>query len=424
MYRKTTLDNGVRILTDETAARTVATGIWITAGARDETASESGCAHFCEHMLFKGTSRRSAGDIARALDRFGGGANAFTSRETTCLHGTVLDEHLPAFWELLAELLLDSSFPEGEIRREAGVILQEIGMVEESPEELIHDLFAAVAWPGHPLAHAVLGRPESVAAMSRTRLTGFAQAHYRPENIIVAAAGHVRHDDFVRLVSRRLATVPAVERPAGRPQGPPAFRHGTVRLQPRETEQAHVVLGTAGPAADSEERYAAILLNIILGGNMSSRLFQEVREKRGLAYAIYSFTDFYHDTGCVGLYAAVAPERINELLATVHEVLTGLTTGGVKNDEIERARETARAAMYLAAEGMEARVNRLAANEMLYGCDIPIEASEARLAAVTPREIEEAAARLARPLSGVILGPVSSALELPFANSEIVEESE
>jgi len=422
MYKKTTLDNGIRVLTDESPSRTVATGIWITAGARDEAGTEAGCAHFCEHMMFKGTPTRTAKDIARELDRLGGASNAFTSKETTCLHGTVLDEQLADFFALSADLFLRSTFPEAEVRREAGVILQEIGMVEDSPEELIHDLFAATAWSGHPLANPVLGAPRSVGAMTRERLRGFVSRHYRPDNLVIAAAGHVKHEDFIRLVERHL---PAAELPPpGAPEkgASPLFRPGRIRLAVKDTEQSHVLLGVQGPAATDSERYAAILLNIILGGNMSSRLFQEIREKRGLAYSIYSFADFYRDAGAMGVYAAVAPENVPPLLDVVKGILDDLAANGVGPTELARAREAARASMYLAAEGMEAKVNRLAANEMLFGRDISLAESEKRLAETGVDDVAQTAARLAAPVSGVVLGPETADFSLPFDGCEIMEE--
>ena len=264
MYNKSVLNNGISVVTEEILSRTVSTGIWLDVGSRDESVAESGCAHFCEHMMFKGTPSRNACDIARELDRLGGMANAFTSKEVTCLHGNVLDEHLPDFLDILSDLFLHSSYDSIEIERESQVILQEIGMVEDTPEELIHDLFAKEIWGDNSLGNAVLGDPEQIAAMNQLRLLNFTKAHYRPENVLIAAAGSVEHDKFVQSLETCFAGNSLSLDSAARHNFEPAYQGGRVVLCQKELEQAHVVLGSQGLAANSADRYALILFNIIL----------------------------------------------------------------------------------------------------------------------------------------------------------------
>ena len=322
MVHKSVLTNGIRVVSERIPSRTVSVGFWIDAGSRDETPAESGCAHFVEHMLFKGTASRSNEDIARQLDRLGGMSNAFTTRENTCLYATVLDDQLGELLSLFAEMLTHSRFAAAEVERERQVILQEIGMVEDSPEDLSHDLFLANLWGDHPLGRTILGQREAVASMTARRLKGFCRRMHVPANLLVAAAGQVDHAALVRLVETALA-VSLPEPPAkagGVPRIAPRARSG-VALHPRRFEQTHVILGVEGLPVRSPDRYALNLLNILLGGNMSSRLFQEVREKRGLAYNIYSFVESEGDSGLVGLYTAVAPAALGQALEVIREVV-------------------------------------------------------------------------------------------------------
>ena len=411
MYKKTVLDNGISLITERIPSRTVSFGIWIAVGSRDEDQEDgSGCAHFFEHMLFKGTASRDAGAIARELDRLGGLANAFTTKEYTCLYGTVLDAQLPLLVDLLSDLFLHSLLPEHEIERERLVVMQEIGMAQDTPEDLIHDLFAEVLWEGHPLARPVLGQPEAIATMRRDRLLNFRRRGYVPGRVLMTAAGNVEHEALVGM----LAAMSAWGRDMDPETAPPArvapsFLPAKVLVQPKRLEQAHLLLGTYGLPANTESRYALALLNTILGGNMSSRLFQEVREKRGLAYSIYSFVDGASDSGSVGIYAGIGHETVREVRELISTVIADICVGGITADELSGAQDFARAGMILAEESMEARMIRLAKNQLILGRHVSIEEAEAALTRVRLAELTDLAAALfVKPLSGVVLGPVRS----------------
>lgn len=410
MYQKTVLQNGIRLITERSQSRTVSFGIWIDVGSRDEDQQSSGCAHFVEHMLFKGTASRDAATIARELDCLGGQANAFTSKEHTCLYGTVLDRQLPQLVALLSDLFLFSLYPEQEIERERLVIMQEIGMVQDTPEDLIHDLFAGVLWSGHPMGRPVLGEPEAIAAMTRARLQMFIGKGYVPGRVLISAAGNVEHDLLVRMLT------PMSEFDLGAGQAcvaqvqvrqAPEPLPSTILVQPKRLEQAHLLFGTYGLPANSEARYALALLSTILGGNMSSRLFQEVREKRGLAYSIYSFVEASCDSGVLGIYAGVGHEAVNEVLELISAVIKDICAGGITREELQGAQDFARAGIFLAEESMEARMMRLAKNELTLGRYLPIEEVEIALTQVGLDELTGLAENIfAAPLAGVVLGPV------------------
>ena len=428
MYQKTVLHNGISLITERSQSRTVSFGIWIDVGSRDEDQESCGCAHFVEHMLFKGTASRNAASIARELDRLGGQANAFTSKEYTCLYGTVLDKQLPQLVALFSDLFLSSLYPEHEVERERLVILQEIGMVQDTPEDLIHDLFAGVLWNGHPLGQPVLGQPEAIATMTRTRLQKFIGKGYSPDRVLITAAGNVDHDVLVGMLAPMSAfeSVPAaddadlVQHQQGLNRAPvkqglnrvlarrvPTPLPSKILVQSKRLEQAHILLGTYGLPANSESRYAMALLSTILGGNMSSRLFQEVREKRGLAYSIYSFVDASSDSGSVGIYAGIGHEAVNEVMELISVVIGDICAGGITSDELRGAQDFARAGIYLAEESMEARMMRLAKNELTLGRYVTIEEVESVLAQVGIDELTALAGDIfAKPLAGVILGPV------------------
>jgi len=407
MYQKTVLHNGLSVVTERSSSRTVSFGIWINIGSRDEEPASLGSAHFVEHMLFKGTSHRNASVIARELDRLGGQANAFTTKEQTCLYGTVLDAQLPQLVSLLTDLLCHSLLEGAEIERERMVILQEIGMVQDTPEDLIQELFAGVLWAGHPLERTILGLPESVMGVTRERLQEFIARGYVPRRILVAAAGNVDHDRLVDLLESTTLFAPVDQPLPVVCRVAPVSLPAKIVVQPKRLEQAHILLGGYGLPASSPSRYALALLNTILGGNMSSRLFQEIREKRGLAYSIYSFVETISDAGMVGIYAGTGHGDVNEVMDLIRLVLADLCAGGITPEELAGAQDFARAGIYLAEESMETRMMRLAKNELTHGRSLPIGEVEAALARVGVDELTALAVEMfAQPLSGVILGPV------------------
>jgi predicted Zn-dependent peptidase len=376
-------------------------------GSRDEEPAQGGISHFIEHMAFKGTARRDALAIARELDRLGGLANAFTSKETTCFHARTLADHLPDITDLLNDIFLHPAYNAAELERERQVILQEICAVEDTPDELVHVLFGLNYWPEHPLGRPVLGNAESVGAISRQDLVDYLAASYAPANLVVAAVGDLEHERFVELMAPELSLLPVS--PGRNHRQPPAARAG-LAVHHRDSEQVHIAMGAPGPAVTDPDRFAAALLNVILGGNMSSRLFQEVREKRGLAYAVYSYLSTYSDAGMFGVYMGVAPGRSPEALKVVRAEMARLAVEPVGAEELEHAKEHTKGSILLGAESPDSRMFRLARNEFNFGRDVPLEEVVAKIEEVTVQDLTRVAARCLDPsLLGItVLGPADA----------------
>ncbi len=404
VIEKTILTNGVRVLTERILQSfSVTMGLWVEVGSRDEDPPRSGISHFIEHMAFKGTQRRTPLDIAREIDRLGGQANAFTSKENTCFHARALAARLPALGDLLIDLLLRPAYNPEEVERERSVILQEISCQEDTPDDLVHVLFGQNFWPSHPLGRPVLGYAESVAAMDRQTLLDYQSQHYLPEGLVVAAVGNLEHQQVVDLVSEPLGSLAMA--PSTQHRLAPSSEPG-LHVVPRSLEQVHMVLGHPAPSAVDPERFAAALLNLILGGNMSSRLFQEIREKRGLAYSVYSFLSAYSDSGALGIYLGVSPDRAAEALRVACGEVEGLATGKVSDDELADAKENLTGSILLSAENPETRMSRLARNEINFGRDMPLEDVVAQVEAVSAEDVSRLANRLlsAGKLSATVLG--------------------
>ncbi len=367
MFKKTTLINGIRIVTETLQhSKVVSVGVWIDVGSRDEHDLNSGSAHFVEHMLFKGTRSRSAQEIAREFDVLGGSANAFTTRENTCLHATVLDSNLSKLVELFADLLSNSLFADEEIERERQVILQEINMVEDMPDDHIHDLFAGLLWPMHPLGKTILGSHEIVSAMDSKKLQEYVQKYYTTDKIVIAAAGKVDHDDFVSLWQKVFEKFGQESDPVLERNVPPLLPAGR-KIYTKPLEQAHILLGTYGLSMVDADRFGYLLLNVLLGGNMSSRLFQEIREKRGLAYSIYSYIDSYSDCGYLAIYLGVDRESVNESLSLIAREISTLQNTPVSEEELANTKDFIKSGMFLSMENMEAIMTRIARNEIYFG---------------------------------------------------------
>ncbi len=365
MYRKTVLPNGVRLLTERVPhVRSVSMGIWVTSGSRDETAGEAGVSHFIEHMVFKGTRRRDAQQIAREIDSIGGASNAFTGKENTCFHAKVLGEHLPLIVDLLSDIFLESTFAPREIERERQVVLQELGLVQDTPDEYVHDLLSEITWGGHPLGEPILGTAESVKSLGRRRILGYMGRAYGPESILIAAAGSVDHDALLELVAPPFGALRGNGDPPPR-RAPEA--QAKVGVFGRDLEQVHLCLGLKGPSAVSSERYTAAVLNVVLGGSMSSRLFQLVREKKGLAYAIYSYLSGYVDSGMVAVYAGVDPAQLEKTLGLIVREIKRLKRRPVEEAELSAAKKHLRGGILLASENTDHRMTRLAKNEISFG---------------------------------------------------------
>lgn len=365
MVKKSILDNGVRILSERLDHfRSVSFGIWIGVGSRDETAEENGISHFVEHMIFKGTGTRDSHQIAVELDAIGGLSNAFTSSEYTCFHSRVLDKHLPTLIGILSDIFLNSVFDPTELDREKQVILQEISMLEDTPDEQIHVLFSGNYWRNHPLGMSVLGTPVTVSAIRRDGIIGHMKRFYTPEQILLVAAGRLDHDELVRHLRPLFEGIQPSGRAPARTM--PASCSG-ISSYPKDLEQVHVCLGGVGPTLASEYRFAGAVFNTILGGNMSSRLFQEIREKRGLAYSIYSFLASYIDTGLLGVYLATEPKNVNPALEIIQREIGRVQKGEISPSELEATKEHIIGSILLGGESTDSRMMRLAKNEYVYG---------------------------------------------------------
>jgi predicted Zn-dependent peptidase len=373
MFNKTVLSNGIRIITESLPhSKVVSVGVWIDVGSRDEHDLNSGSAHFVEHMLFKGTGKRSAQEIAREFDVLGGSANAFTSRENTCLHATVMDSNLSVLVDLFRDLLANSLFADKEIERERQVILQEIHMVEDVPDDHIHDLFAPLLWGMHPLGKTILGSHEIVAAMDTRKLREYVQKYYTTDKIVVAAAGNVDHDAFVALWQKAFDKFGQTSDPA-LTRNEPLLLPASRKIYVKPLEQVHIMLGTYGLSIIDADRFGYLLLNVLLGGNMSSRLFQEIREKRGLAYSIYSYIAPYSDSGYLAIYLGVDRKSVSESLALIAHEIGVLQETPVSETELVNAKDFVKSGLFLSMENMEAIMTRIARNEMYFGKYIPLQ---------------------------------------------------
>ncbi len=409
MHQKTVLNNGLRVVTEAVPHfHSAAVGIWLNVGSRDETGAENGLTHFLEHMAFKGTPRRTVLDIAREIDQLGGMCNAFTGKEQTCFHGRVLAEHLPRLVDLLGDLVLRSQLAAGDLERERQVILEEIYAQDDSPEELVQVHFARSFWGDNAFGRPILGAADHIAQVSREDLLAYRGITYRPGDMIVAAAGRVRHQEVVDLVAASFEGVangaPARERQA-------VITHPGVYALSRDLEQVSLVLGGPGLAAGDPRRYAATMLQLVLGGNMSSRLFQVIREQLGLAYAIHSFLQFFSDAGVVGISAGVSPQNLAAIMAAIRREFKQLTEEKVSEAELTAAKENLRGSVMMSSEDCEHLMGRLAKNELNFGRYIPQADIIAGMLKVTADEVLEVARDLLRPEAwGVaLLGPVDDA---------------
>ncbi len=408
MFQKSILTNGLRLITEELPHfHSAALGVWLEVGSRDENAGENGLTHFLEHLAFKGTGKRTALSIAREIDQLGGSGNAFTTKEQTCFHGKVLAEQLPRLVDLLSDLVLNPLYRADELERERQVILEEISAQEDSPEDQVQVFFARKFWGDSAFGRPILGEAKEISRISREDLLAYRGATYRPEQTVVAAAGRLKHQELLEAAEVFFRDFENGSRP--RPREAVTTFSG-VHTFKRDLEQVHLCLGTRGLAAGDEKRYAATLLQLILGGNMSSRLFQVVREQLGLAYSIYSFLSFFSDTGLLGISAGVSPKNLEPVMAVICRELKKLKDEAVLKAELQAAQDYVKGSIYLAAEDCEHLMMRLAKNEIHFGHYIPIEEIIAGLMAVTVQQVQEMAHQLCRPENWALalLGPVKS----------------
>ncbi len=409
-YQRTLLDSGVRVITEHIPyIKSVSIGIWVDVGSRHEDSRLNGISHFIEHMCFKGTKRRTAKEIAQSLENLGGMLNAFTSRENTCFYCRVLDEHFDIGFDVLADIVTDSLFDPTELEREKEVICEEIKDVHDTPADLVHDYFAAAVWNPHPLGQTIMGEAEGIKKLERTDLIGYIKSHYTADRIVVAAAGAVDHDRLVELTQAKLR----VAKPkSGKQLTRPEYRDGRREVHRRDLSQTHICLGFPTLPFADKDRHTMLILNTMLGSGMGSRLFQSVREQRGLVYTIYSYQDFYHDTGLFGIYLGTDANKAKQALDLVLEELQGVKGDGVTEEEINNAKSQLKGSLMLSLEGSYNRMNRLARHELFIQKFVSLEQTAKDIDAVTISDVRNLAKRIfaEKMLTLVALGKVSQKL--------------
>jgi predicted Zn-dependent peptidase len=413
VVRRTVLPGGLRIITEAMpTVRSVSFGVWVGVGSRDETPALAGSSHYLEHLLFKGTKRRDALEISAALDAVGGEMNAFTAKEYTCFYARVLDNDLPLAADVISDMLTSSLVRTSDVDSERGVILEEIAMHEDDPGDVVHDTFAEALFGDTPLGRPVLGTIDSIKSLQRNAINGYYRRRYRPDNMVVAVAGNLDHAKVVRLVGKAFGDTladdaqadrrPTPPRVGGRP---PASRSG-VSVVRRPTEQAHLVLGMPAFSRVDERRFALGVLNGVLGGGMSSRLFQEIREKRGLAYSVYSYAAHHAETGMFGVYAGCQPAKAPEVLDICRDQVDLVANHGITEDELSRGKGQLAGSLVLGLEDTGSRMSRLGKAELVYGELLTVDDILARIEAVTLDDVGVVAKEVlsAKPTLAVI-GP-------------------
>lgn len=407
MYKKTILDNGIRLVTEAIGhVRSVSIGVWVQCGSRHEDVSTNGMSHFVEHMMFKGTRRRTAFDIAAAIDSVGGVMNAFTGKELTSFHVKIPDYHLESAIDLLADIFKNSLFDPEEINKEKSVVLQEISMLDDSPDDYVHEFFDANFWKGHPLGYCVLGSKMQVSGFERDAIISFVNDRYRGEDVVIAAAGNLKHDELAGLINKAFGDMGKNKLFDG--VASPEISAGIAVLE-KDLEQVHLVMGCPAPSSTDERRWAGFLLNAVLGGSMSSRLFQEIRERRGLAYAVHSYLSPYQDIGMLGIYAGIGKDSVRDVVGLILDELQRLTNIPLAAKELQAAKELIKGNFLLSMESTDNRMARLARNEISFRQNIPVEEILKQVDGVSSREIRELAVEIFNPstIGMAAIGPTS-----------------
>ncbi|MFI6294155.1 M16 family metallopeptidase [Nonomuraea sp. NPDC050790] len=411
VVQRTVLPGGLRVVTETMpTVRSVAVGMWVGIGSRDEAPEHTGATHFLEHLLFKGTPTRDAMEISASIEGIGGEINAFTAKEYTCYYARVLDEDLPLAVDVLADVVTSSLITADDVESERGVILEEIAMHDDDPSDVVHEQFSAALYGDSPIGRPILGTVDSINALGRERILEYYQRYYRPMRTVVSVAGNIRHEQVVELVARAYERAGALggslECAPPRTSGPGAATRSEVRVIDRPTEQANLVLGTTGMSRTDDRRFALGVLNAALGGGMSSRLFQEIREKRGLAYSAYSYTSAYADTGQFGIYVGCLPSKIDDVLQICRDEVARVIDEGLTPEEIVRGKGQMRGGLVLGLEDTGSRMSRIGKNELVYDELMSVDEVLARIDAVTPEEISSVAGDvLKRPLTLAVIGP-------------------
>jgi len=410
LYHKLILDNGIRLVTERIPTlKSVTIGIWVDVGSRDEGPAQAGYSHFIEHMFFKGTTTRSATDISREIDALGGEINAFTTRETTAFYVKVLDQHLPKALDLLSDLFLRSRLGKKEIEKEKQVILEEIRMVQDDPEDLVQELHSKLVMGRHPLSRSILGRESTVAQISRQDLLRYIAMHYHPEKIVIAVAGNFDLPKLEATIARTFGKYRNPSRAVPSKRWP-AELCGGVTMKQKPLEQVHLCVGLPGVAAGHKDRYAVYALNSVLGGSVSSRLFQEIREKRGLSYSIYSFLSGYSDSGTVTVYAGTQAREVERVLDLVCREIRKLAKQGIDRDELKRTKDQMKGGLMLTLESSHSRMNKLAKDELIAGSHTTLEEMILEIDAVTEQQVFHVAqdSFMSKQIALTGLGPLSS----------------
>ena len=386
----TTLSNGVRVITEPMPhVRSVSVGIWIATGSRRETGEQNGISHFIEHMVFKGTTHRSAEDIARSVDSIGGNLDAFTAKELVCFNTKVLDEHLSLAWDVLADLVLNPLFQPEDIEKEKGVILEEIKMEADSPDYLVHEIFSSNFWKDHPLGKPILGTRETVKRFDSDTIRRYYSESYTPANLLVTAAGNLTHERLVSLVREHFEAVPQ-----GAPAKPDPIpnTHARIALRNKKAlEQVHLCLGVPSYPLPHQERFACYVLNTLLGGGMSSRLFQNIRERQGLAYAVFSELNPYRDTGCLSIYAGTSIESAAKVVESILKEFRQLKESAVSDEELRRAKDHLKGSLMLSLESTASRMSNLARQEMYFGRFFSLDELVESIETVTAADVQRIA---------------------------------
>ena len=389
--------------------KSVTIGLWVNAGSRDESPAQAGYSHFIEHMFFKGTTRRSATDISREIDALGGEMNAFTTRETTTFYVKVLDQHLSKALDLLSDLFLRSRLAQKEIEKEKQVVLEEIRMVQDDPEYLVKELHTELVMGRHPLSRPILGRESTIARIDRNGLLEYIHTHYRPEDIVLAVAGNFDHDQLEKTMACTFGGYRRASPDIVRKRWPPDLCTGVITQQ-KPLEQVHLCLGLQGVAAGHKDRYAIYALNSVLGGSVSSRLFQEIREKRGLSYSVYSFLSGYSDGGTITIYAGTRAREVERVIDLVCREIKKMAKRGIEREELKRTKEQMKGSLMLSLESSHSRMNKLAKDELIAGTHTTLEEMIQGIEAVTAQQVFRAAQNLFNPSNLAVtgLGPLSS----------------
>jgi predicted Zn-dependent peptidase len=392
----TTLDNGIRVITEQMAhVRSVSLGVWIGTGSRRESSDENGISHFIEHMVFKGTKNRSAEDIARSVDSIGGGLDAFTAKEMVSYNTKVLDEHLPLAFDVLADLVLCPLFRAEDIEKEKGVILEELKMEVDNPEYLLHEIFSSNFYKDHPLGKPILGTKETVRGFDRKMLTNYYSRIYSPANILITAAGNLKHQQLVDLAHERFHDLRASNRLGA--DRPPAAHSRLVFRSKSSLEQVHMYMGVPAYPLPHEARFTCYVLNTILGGGMSSRLFQNIREKQGLAYSVYSELSMYHDTGCMAIYAGTSLETARKVVECILREFRDLKQVLAPPDELRRAKDHLKGSFMLGLESTSSRMGNLARQELYFKRFFTLDEMIERIEEVTAEEVQRVAQEFFNP---------------------------